>query len=82
MQVYITEVTITDHPDYQVLFGVPTSSHMEAVLAVELALREEMADMGEEQDIIISEINEKHVKLTYEGALNSYYITVHEVSPS
>ena len=79
MIIYLTEVTITDHPDYEVLFGVPTTSMERAQLNVKSHLMEEMEDCGEDGEIIIHHVSDNQIKMTYEGCLNSYYITAHEV---
>jgi len=79
MLIYITEATLVDHPEYEVLFGKPTSSKAEALSAVKEHLAEEMADDGEVSPIVTTHVSDNQLSVTYEGALNTYYITTHEV---
>jgi len=73
------EVSITDHPDYEVLVECYSDLDRALNAAKEMVLADR-AEYGEDEgDLICKQVGENQYKLNYEGSLNDWYVTVQEV---
>jgi len=78
--IYITETTLIDHPDYQVLCGTPALSQIDAINYVEKQIEDQLIDYGEGtiNDVKVDQVSLNQIKISHpECKLQSWWITSH-----
>lgn len=82
MKVYIAEVTICDHPEYETFEGVYRTAE-EAIKRATAALEEELEDCGEEDEVVKvtdnSNDRRESYHVSFDDGLSDWFIHSEEI---
>ncbi len=72
------EVSITDHPVYEVLVDCYATVEL-ALIAARQLVQQDIEEMGDDEEVTCKELKEGQWKLSYKGSLNDWYVTEREL---